>query len=79
MPSLTRGTGVLIKLHDILYSYNSNIFQLQGFVHVLNPFAQRYCGPFYSKTKYMHQCIKFILFWNDTACFGLSFRPSSGA
>ena len=21
---------------------------------------------FYSKTNYMHQCIKFILFWNDT-------------
>jgi len=21
---------------------------------------------FYSKTNWMHQCIKFILFWNDT-------------
>jgi len=27
----------------------------------------------------MHQCIKFILFWNDTLTyFGQSFRPSSG-
>ena len=31
-----------------------------------------------SKTNQMHQCIKFILFWNDTTCFGRSFRPSSG-
>jgi len=23
---------------------------------------------FYSKTNKMHQCIKFILFWNDTLC-----------
>ena len=31
---------------------------------------------FYSKTKYMHQCIKFILFleWHST-CFGRSFCP----
>jgi len=26
----------------------------------------------------MHQCIKFILFWDDTTCFGRSFCPSSG-
>jgi len=26
----------------------------------------------------MHQCIKFILFWNETTCFGRSFCPSSG-
>ena len=24
------------------------------------------CSYFYSKTNKMHQCIKFILFWNDT-------------
>ena len=33
---------------------------------------------FYSKTYQMHQCIKFILFWNYSTCFGRSFRPSSG-
>jgi len=26
----------------------------------------------------MYQCSKFTLIWNDTTCFGLSFRPSSG-
>jgi len=26
----------------------------------------------------MHQCIKFILFWNNSRCFRRSFRPSSG-
>jgi len=26
----------------------------------------------------MHQFLKFILFWNNTTCFGRSFRPSSG-
>jgi len=26
----------------------------------------------------MHQCIKFILFWNATTCFERSFFPSSG-
>jgi hypothetical protein len=26
----------------------------------------------------MHQCIQFILFWNDTTCFRQSFRPSPG-
>jgi len=31
---------------------------------------------FYSKTNQMHQCIKFILFWNNSTCFGRSFRPS---
>jgi len=34
---------------------------------------------FYSKTNKMHQCIKYILFSNDTTCFGQSFCPSSGA
>jgi len=29
---------------------------------------------FYSKTKKMHQCIKFILFWNDTTYFRRSFH-----
>ena len=33
---------------------------------------------FYSKPNKMHQCTKFILFWNDTTCFGRSFLPSSG-
>ena len=33
---------------------------------------------FYSKANKMRQCIKFILFWNDTTCFGRAFRPSSG-
>ena len=33
---------------------------------------------FYSKTDQMHQCIKFILFWNNSTCCGRSFRPSSG-
>jgi hypothetical protein len=33
---------------------------------------------FYSKTNQMHQCLKFILFWNTSTCFGRSFRPSSG-
>ena len=36
---------------------------------------------FYTKTKYMHLCIKFILFLNEewhSTCFGRSFRPSSG-
>jgi len=32
----------------------------------------------YSKPNQMHQCIKFILFWNTSTCFGWSFRPSSG-
>jgi len=33
---------------------------------------------FYSKTNQKHQCLKFILFWNNSTCFGRSFRPSSG-
>ena len=33
---------------------------------------------FYSKTNWMHQYIKFILFRNDTTCFGRSFHQSSG-
>ena len=33
---------------------------------------------FYSKTNQMHQCPKFILFWNNSTCFRRSFRPSSG-
>ena len=33
---------------------------------------------FYSKTNQMHQCIKFILFYNNSTCFGRYFRPSSG-
>jgi len=32
---------------------------------------------FYSKTNQMHQCPKFILFWNNSTCFERSFRPSS--
>jgi len=32
---------------------------------------------FYSKINKTHQCLKFILFWDDTTCFGRSFRPSS--
>ena len=33
---------------------------------------------FCSKTNRMHQCLKFVLFWNNSAHFGRSFRPSSG-
>ena len=33
---------------------------------------------FYSKANQMHQCFKFILFWNNSTCFGRSFRPPSG-
>jgi len=33
---------------------------------------------FYSKTNQMHQCLKFISFWNKSTCFGQSFLPSSG-
>jgi len=33
---------------------------------------------FYSKTNQMHRCLKLTVFWNDTTCFGRSFRPSSG-
>jgi len=32
---------------------------------------------FYSKTNQMHQCLKFILFWNYSTCFRRSFCPSS--
>ena len=32
---------------------------------------------FYSKTNQKHQCLKFILFWNKSTCFGRPFRPSS--
>jgi len=32
----------------------------------------------YIKTNQMHQCLKLILFWNNSTCFGRSFRPSSG-
>jgi len=33
---------------------------------------------FYSKTNQMNQCLKFIYFWNNSTCFGWSFRTSSG-
>ena len=41
------------------------------------------CWPYslYSKTNYMHQCIKFILFWNDILhqCFSTAGpRPGTG-
>jgi len=26
----------------------------------------------------MHQCLKFILYWNNSTCFGRSFHPSLG-
>jgi len=35
----------------------------------VNPIAvNKYLSYFYSKTNKVHQCIKFILFWNDTLC-----------
>jgi len=33
---------------------------------------------FYSKTNQMHQCHKFLLFWNNTTCLGWFFHASSG-
>ena len=63
---------VFFPLSELFRSLSStHIF----FIIVFNMMKTSY---FYSETNQMHQCIKFILFWNDSTCFGRYFRPSSG-
>ena len=44
------------------------------YTFILPCIVMYFCG----KSNQMHQCLKFIWFWNSSTCFGRSFRPSSG-
>ena len=59
----------------LLAAHSIRIFPLHFPSHV-SPCAIRFRTCY--KTNQMHQCVKFILFKNDTTCFGRSFVPSSG-
>ena len=50
----------VFRIHHIAFLLNYSLFFIQ-----LISFCQRQ-GEFYSKTSKTHQCLKFILFWNDT-------------
>jgi len=63
----------------VIGSLLSRFISYWNYIILLLFLAMRFLVYYYTKTNQMHQCIKFILFWNDTLHVSDGpFRPSSG-
>jgi hypothetical protein len=63
---------------SVFIHLSSNLIILAKYPRGLTFIGPCFAIYFYSKTNQMHQCLGFILFWNNSTCFGRSIHPSSG-
>ena len=71
---------LMLEFDFLLFLHVSNLMvssSLRQFVQVVFVWHFTFPGPriliyFYSKTNQIHQCLIYILFWNNSTCFGLN-------